>query len=132
MLPQGEPTQNTFDTLLNLLGEGDIIIDGGNSNFHDTLKRHKLAKEKKISFLDVGVSGGIIAAQRGYPMMIGGDASHIVMNGGQNGNGFLGNIHTFKNGGRFTNTGQSLGQQIGRQMIQMQINLGRARNRLCQ
>ncbi len=73
MLPSGEITENMFQRILKLLNKGDIIIDGANSNFHDTLRRHKEAKEKGIEMLDVGVSGGIVAATRGYPMMIGGE-----------------------------------------------------------
>ncbi len=72
MLPAGEVTENTFQKVLGLLKQGDIIIDGANSYFQDTLRRHKLAEEKGVGMLDVGVSGGIIAASRGYPMMVGG------------------------------------------------------------
>ena len=73
MLPSGEITENAFTEVISLLEEGDIIIDGANSNFHDTIRRHSLAKEKNIHMLDVGVSGGIVAANTGYPMMIGGE-----------------------------------------------------------
>ena len=73
MLPAGEATETAFMQVLSLLGKGDIIIDGANSNFKDSIRRHALAKEKGIAMLDVGVSGGIIAANTGYPMMIGGD-----------------------------------------------------------
>ncbi len=72
MLPSGEVTENIFQELLNLLKKGDIIIDGGNSNFKDTLRRHRECEGKGIEMLDVGVSGGIVAAKKGYPMMIGG------------------------------------------------------------
>lgn len=72
MLPSGDVTEEHFQKLLNLLGKDDIIIDGGNSNFHDTLRRHKEAEAKGIKMLDVGVSGGIVAANTGYPMMVGG------------------------------------------------------------
>jgi len=72
MLPAGKITEDTFQELLKLLKKGDIIIDGGNSNFKDTLKRHKECETKGIEMLDVGVSGGIISANKGYPMMIGG------------------------------------------------------------
>ena len=73
MLPSGKITEETFLDVLSKLSEGDIIIDGGNSNFHDTLRRHILAKEKKVKMLDVGVSGGIHGAKHGYGLMIGGD-----------------------------------------------------------
>lgn len=71
MLPSGEVTENAFVEALGYLKQGDIIIDGANSNFHDTLRHHKMAEEKGIEMLDVGVSGGIIAAKTGYSMMVG-------------------------------------------------------------
>lgn len=72
MLPAGHVTESVFGEVLELLKMDDIIIDGANSNFHDSLRRHKQVEEKGICMLDVGVSGGIIAAAKGYPMMIGG------------------------------------------------------------
>ncbi|MBU1615791.1 NADP-dependent phosphogluconate dehydrogenase [bacterium] len=72
MLPAGKVTENFFWQTLALLKEGDIIIDGANSHFGDTLRRHREAEAKGVGMLDVGVSGGIIAAPKGYPMMIGG------------------------------------------------------------
>ena len=75
MLPSGEVTENAFQDLLGYLNKGDIIIEGANSNFNDTLRRHKEASKKGIDMLDVGVSGGIVAAKTGYPMMIGGEKS---------------------------------------------------------
>ncbi|MCP6719363.1 MAG: NAD(P)-binding domain-containing protein, partial [Patescibacteria group bacterium] len=73
MLPAGKPTENVFQKVLSLLDKRSIIIDGANSNFHDSLRRHKLAEKKGVSMLDVGVSGGIVAHEKGYPMMIGGE-----------------------------------------------------------
>lgn len=72
MLPSGDVTEKNFQKLLNLLDKEDIIIEGANSNFHDTIRRHKEAEDAGIKMLDVGVSGGILAADRGYPLMIGG------------------------------------------------------------
>lgn len=72
MLPAGKPTEDTFQKLLTLLKKGDIIIDGANSNFHDTLRRAKEATKKGIDMLDVGVSGGLVGAKEGYAMMAGG------------------------------------------------------------
>ena len=72
MLPSGEVTEKAFQQVLKLLNKNDIIIDGANSNIHDSMRRHKEAEKKGINMLDVGVSGGIIAATKGYPMMIGG------------------------------------------------------------
>ncbi len=73
MLPSGQPTQDVFEEVCSLLSKGDIIIDGANSNFHDTIKRHAYATEKGLRMLDIGVSGGIVAANTGYPMMVGGE-----------------------------------------------------------
>ena len=73
MLPSGEITENMFQKVLKLLNNGDIVIDGANSNFYDSIRRHKLAKGLGIEMLDVGVSGGIVAADKGYPMMVGGE-----------------------------------------------------------
>jgi 6-phosphogluconate dehydrogenase len=73
MLPAGEVTELYFEKMLSLLKPGDVLIDGANSNFHDTIEHHKKAKEVGIQMLDVGVSGGIVAAKKGYPMMIGGE-----------------------------------------------------------
>lgn len=72
MLPSGQVTEEAFVELLQLLRAGDILIDGANSNFLDSIRRHKMAKEKGILMLDVGVSGGVVAATRGYAMMFGG------------------------------------------------------------
>ncbi|MBL6991277.1 MAG: decarboxylating 6-phosphogluconate dehydrogenase [Bacteriovoracaceae bacterium] len=72
MLPAGEVTEAMFNKVLPLLKSDDIIIDGANSNYKDSKRRHRLAKERGVDMLDVGVSGGIIAAQTGYPMMVGG------------------------------------------------------------
>lgn len=72
MLPNGEPTESTFQHVLTKLSKGDIVIDGGNSNFHDSIRRHKQAADAGILMLDVGVSGGVVAATRGYALMIGG------------------------------------------------------------
>ena len=71
---------NLIDELTPLLDEGDILIDGGNSNYKDDIIRSKKLKEKKINYLDIGTSGGIWGFKRGYCMMIGGDEasfSHI-------------------------------------------------------
>lgn len=73
MLPAGEVTEEHFKQLLVLLKKGDVLIDGANSNFHDSIRRHKEAKAKGVRMLDIGVSGGVVAAERGYAMMAGGD-----------------------------------------------------------
>jgi len=75
MVSAGSATQTILDELEKFLERGDIIIDGGNSHFKDTERRFKDFKTKGIKFLGVGVSGGIIAAEQGYPLMVGGDKS---------------------------------------------------------
>lgn len=73
MLPAGEPTNATIDTLSERLGAGDILIDGGNSNYKDNLKQNDQLKMKGIHFFDVGTSGGMAGARSGGNFMIGGD-----------------------------------------------------------
>jgi 6-phosphogluconate dehydrogenase len=75
MIPAGDPTEKAVETLLPLLEDGDILIDGGNSNFRDSIRRAEEAKEKGVSFLDAGVSGGIWGLAEGYCVMVGGDAA---------------------------------------------------------
>ncbi len=72
MVPAGDPTQQTVDTLASLLSPGDIIIDGGNSNFHDTMRRGQELAAKKIAFIDCGTSGGVWGLENGYCLMVGG------------------------------------------------------------
>jgi 6-phosphogluconate dehydrogenase len=73
MLPAGRITHETIVELSGMLEPGDILIDGGNSFFHDDIAHSDLLKEKAIRYLDVGTSGGIWGLERGYCMMIGGD-----------------------------------------------------------
>jgi 6-phosphogluconate dehydrogenase len=75
MIPAGDPTENAFQTLLPLLEDGDVIVDGGNSNFRDSQRRAEEAKKKSVAFLDAGVSGGIWGLKEGYCVMVGGDAA---------------------------------------------------------
>jgi 6-phosphogluconate dehydrogenase len=73
MIPAGKITEDTFQELLLTLEEGDIIVDGGNSNFHDSKRRYEEAAKKGIHFVDVGVSGGIWGLEVGFCLMAGGD-----------------------------------------------------------
>lgn len=73
MVPAGTPVQNTIDKLVHILNEGDIIIDGGNSNFRDSKLRAHYLNEKGIKFLDAGTSGGVWGLEEGYCIMVGGD-----------------------------------------------------------
>ena len=75
MLPAGRATQEILDQVEDDIGSGDIVIDGGNAHYADTQKRFEHFKSKGIKFLGIGVSGGVIAARDGYPLMVGGDRS---------------------------------------------------------
>jgi 6-phosphogluconate dehydrogenase len=73
MLPAGAITHGTIVELSGMMEAGDILIDGGNSFFHDDVAHAELLQQKRIRYLDVGTSGGIWGLERGYCMMIGGD-----------------------------------------------------------
>ncbi|MDF2681630.1 MAG: hypothetical protein K0R47_2820 [Brevibacillus sp.] len=73
MVPAGEIVDELVDKLSNLLSAGDIVIDGGNSHYKQSLERYARLKEKGIHFLDAGTSGGMEGARHGACMMIGGD-----------------------------------------------------------
>jgi 6-phosphogluconate dehydrogenase len=78
MIPAGKITEDAFHELLGIADEGDTIIDGGNSNFHDSKRRYQEAKDKGIHFVDVGVSGGIWGRENGYALMVGGAEEHVA------------------------------------------------------
>ncbi|MBN2221134.1 MAG: decarboxylating 6-phosphogluconate dehydrogenase [Vallitaleaceae bacterium] len=71
MVPNGQPTQDMINQLLPLMSKHDILIDGGNSNFNDTLKRYEEIKALGIDFVDAGTSGGIEGARNGACSMVG-------------------------------------------------------------
>jgi 6-phosphogluconate dehydrogenase len=73
MVPAGKPVDDTIAALLPNLATGDVIIDGGNSNFHDTLRRGGELHEKGIRYVDCGTSGGIWGLKLGYCLMVGGE-----------------------------------------------------------
>tara|TARA_B100000700_G_scaffold241493_2_gene268735 strand:- start:634 stop:1545 length:912 start_codon:yes stop_codon:yes gene_type:complete len=73
MVPSGKATDETITNLNTLLDEGDVIIDGGNSNYKESIKKYNLLKSNKISFLDSGTSGGVWGEKDGYCLMVGGD-----------------------------------------------------------
>jgi 6-phosphogluconate dehydrogenase len=75
MVPSGAPTEGTIQELSKLLSANDIVIDGGNSNFRDSMRHSSELAAKKIRFLDAGTSGGIWGLEVGYCLMIGGDES---------------------------------------------------------
>jgi 6-phosphogluconate dehydrogenase len=73
MVPSGQITQETFDELVGIVEADDVIVDGGNSNWHDSQARHAVARERGVHFVDVGVSGGIWGLDLGFCLMAGGD-----------------------------------------------------------
>lgn len=73
MAPAGEATERTLTALAGALAEGDVIIDGGNANYKDSMRRAAMLKEKGLDFLDAGTSGGVWGLTEGYSLMIGGD-----------------------------------------------------------
>jgi 6-phosphogluconate dehydrogenase len=77
MVPAGDPTQQTVDQLAGLLDEGDTIVDGGNTNWHDDVRRAAELIERGIQYVDVGTSGGVWGLQGGYCMMVGGHPDSV-------------------------------------------------------
>lgn len=73
MVPAGNPTNSIIETLSEKMSAGDILIDGGNSNYKDNLKQNEILKAKGIKFFDAGTSGGTSGARQGGNFMIGGD-----------------------------------------------------------
>jgi len=78
MVPSGKITEDTFQALLGLGAAGDVIVDGGNSNFRDSQRRYAEAKEKGLKFLDCGTSGGVWGLKNGYCLMVGGDDDAVA------------------------------------------------------
>jgi len=72
MVPHGKPTEESIDTLLDVLAPGDIIVDGGNSRYTDSARAAERSAARGVNFLDVGVSGGVWGREIGYCLMIGG------------------------------------------------------------
>ncbi|QXW42933.1 phosphogluconate dehydrogenase (NAD(+)-dependent, decarboxylating) [Pseudomonas amygdali] len=77
MLPAGAPTEETIQTLSQLLDADDVIIDGGNTFYKDDIRRAQELTEKGLHYVDVGTSGGVWGLERGYCMMIGGEAAVV-------------------------------------------------------
>ena len=73
MLPSGDPTEQTIQKLADLLQSGDIVIDGGNSNYKESMRRGEMLRAKGINFLDCGVSGGVWGLENGFCLMTGGN-----------------------------------------------------------
>jgi 6-phosphogluconate dehydrogenase len=77
MVPAGNPTEATVQELAEKLEPGDTIIDGGNSMFKDDIRRARAIAGKGVKYVDVGTSGGVYGLERGYCLMIGGDADNV-------------------------------------------------------
>jgi 6-phosphogluconate dehydrogenase len=78
MIPAGEATEHAFHNLLELLEDGDLIVDGGNSHFTDSKRRAAEAEEQGIQWVDAGVSGGIWGLENGYCVMVGGKPEAVA------------------------------------------------------
>jgi 6-phosphogluconate dehydrogenase len=78
MVPAGKITEQTFQTLLGIGERGDVIVDGGNSNFRDSQRRYEEAGERGIGFVDCGTSGGVWGLSVGYCLMVGGDDDAVA------------------------------------------------------
>lgn len=79
MVPAGDPVDETLSDLMPKLSRGDVVVDGGNSNYKDTLRRGEAIAEQNVQFVDVGTSGGVWGLEEGYSMMIGGDKDIVAM-----------------------------------------------------
>lgn len=77
MVPHGEPTESAMTSLAPLLSLGDVVIDGGNSYYRDSIRRATMLKERGLHFVDVGTSGGIGGLREGYSLMIGGETEVV-------------------------------------------------------
>jgi len=73
MVPSGDPVDQTIEQLLASLSKGDILIDGGNSNYKDSIRRAEKLKQQSMHFVDAGTSGGIWGLKNGYCLMVGGE-----------------------------------------------------------
>lgn len=78
MVPSGKITDGTAQALSGLLSAGDVVVDGGNSNYKDTLRRAAAMADKQIGYVDCGTSGGVWGLAEGYSMMIGGDKDVVA------------------------------------------------------
>jgi len=77
MIPSGAPTDNAVNELIPILEEGDIVIDGGNSNYHDSQRHGTLLARHDIGFVDAGTSGGVWGLKNGYCLMVGGEQAVV-------------------------------------------------------
>ena len=78
MVPAGDPTEQVVTDLAGLLSPGDVVIDGGNANWHDSVRRAGELAERGIGFVDAGTSGGVWGRTEGYCLMVGGTPEHVA------------------------------------------------------
>jgi 6-phosphogluconate dehydrogenase len=78
MVPAGDPTESTITALADILSPGDVIIDGGNTNFHDDVRRAETLDAKDLHYVDAGTSGGVWGLKEGYCLMVGGEEDVCV------------------------------------------------------
>jgi 6-phosphogluconate dehydrogenase len=79
MVPSGEPTESTIRELSELMSPGDVVVDGGNSNWRDSVRRGEMLAERSIGFVDCGTSGGVWGREGGYSLMVGGAPEHVAL-----------------------------------------------------
>jgi 6-phosphogluconate dehydrogenase len=79
MVPAGDATDSSVDELRGLLDTGDVVVDGGNSNWHDSVRHGETLAADGVGFVDCGTSGGVWGLQEGYSLMVGGDAEHVAV-----------------------------------------------------
>ena len=79
MVPAGDPTEDTIAALADLLAPGDLVIDGGNANWTDSVRRGERLAERQIGFVDAGVSGGVWGRENGYALMVGGGDEQVAL-----------------------------------------------------
>jgi 6-phosphogluconate dehydrogenase len=79
MVPAGDPTEGVVRELADLLAEGDVIVDGGNANWRDSVRRGGELAERGIGFVDAGTSGGVWGLTEGYCLMVGGEPAHVAL-----------------------------------------------------
>jgi 6-phosphogluconate dehydrogenase len=78
MVPAGDPTEDTVNSLATLLAAGDVVIEGGNSNWHDSVRRADALAGAGIGYVDAGTSGGVWGLTEGYCLMVGGADEHVA------------------------------------------------------
>jgi 6-phosphogluconate dehydrogenase len=79
MVPSGDPTEQVIAELKGLLTPGDVVIDGGNSNWHDSVRRGQELADAGLGFIDCGTSGGVWGREEGYCLMVGGRDEHVAL-----------------------------------------------------